>query len=122
MALPRGKAGSCFGLSACSLGLGPLRPLGQEKEGEEEEPRRPAREWAPGTGYGYLTHGTGQENATLASFAFSQVRQYSTTITPEKINIPSYETVLQLINEPVREGLFLARNTSQAAGCFLQVM
>ena len=49
--------------------------LGQKKEGEEE-PRRPAREWAPGTGYGYLTHGTGQENATLASFAFSQVRQY----------------------------------------------
>ena len=71
--------------------------LGQEKEGEEE-PRRPAREWAPGTGYGYLTHGhgTGQENATLASFAFSQVQYYSTTITPEKINIPSYETVLQV--------------------------
>ena len=64
-----------------------------------------------------------------ASFAFSQVPRrvlyYSTTITPEKINIPSYETVLKAVEarqRASREGLFLARNTSQAAGSFLQVM
>ena len=98
MALPRGKAGSCFGLFEGLFS----RPLSSSASWAEEGRRGGgAEEAGEGVGTGHLVRATatspmGLVKKTRRWPVSPSHKYYSTTITPEKINIPSYDTVLQV--------------------------